>query len=64
MNLRDAERAQPSRRSFIHWPTAWLWITAIIAVALLVIVGFVTGEMASWEKDPRSLPVQANRVQS
>jgi len=64
MNRHDAERAQHSRLSFIHWPTAWLWITAIVAVALLVTVGFAMGEVASWEKDPRSLPVQANRVHS
>ena len=46
MNLHDAKRAQHSRLSLIHWPTAWLWITAIVAVALLVTVGFAMGEAA------------------
>jgi len=39
MSTHDAERAQRSRRSFMHWPTEWLWAAVIVSVALLVMVG-------------------------
>ena len=39
MRHHDAERERRSRLSFMQWPTAWLWIAVIVAVALLVAVG-------------------------
>jgi len=28
----------------MHWPTAWLWVAVIVAMALLVLVGIVMSE--------------------
>jgi len=39
MRHHDAERERRSRLSFMQWPTAWLWIAVIVAVALLVTIG-------------------------
>jgi len=33
----------------MHWPTAWLWVAVIVAMALLILVGI---EMS--ETGPRS----------
>jgi len=33
-----------SRRSFMHWPTEWLWVAVIVAVALLILVGLVMSD--------------------
>jgi hypothetical protein len=38
---RELER---SRGSFMHWPTASLWVAVIVAMALLILVGIVMSE--------------------
>jgi len=39
-----------SRRSFMHWPTAWLWVAVIVAMALLILVGIEMSETGSRSK--------------
>ena len=41
----DEKLERRSRLSFMHWPTAWLWIAVITAVALLITVGLAMGAM-------------------
>jgi hypothetical protein len=46
-----------SRRSFMHWPTEWLWAAVIVAMALLILVGFVMSEISPRFQDSgKSVP--------
>jgi len=40
-----------SARSFMHWPTDWLWAAVIVAMALLIFVGLVMSESGPPSKD-------------
>ena len=40
-----------SARSFMHWPTEWLWVAVIVAIALLIFVGLVISEGSTTSKD-------------
>ena len=40
-----------SARSFMHWPTEWLWVAVIVAMALLILVGIVMSGSDPRHKD-------------
>jgi hypothetical protein len=35
----------------MHWPTEWLWVAVIVAMALLIFVGLVVSESIPRFKD-------------